>query len=917
LVNVIQTLWATSIHPEAVKGEEYIPTALYYGEDVLIGSEALDQATTQIINDNFKVDLGDVKPGSTSAGGRRRFLCGDDKERTAFEMTQDYVNTLLGEIEKDLPEIEGESYRIPARILVAEPLSFQVEGRDKDWLANYRSNLRRILNRYDSVEFLPEPFAVYQYYRYGLRVPSLVERKKHIALILDYGGGTFDACVIESTHDGDVSSTLRHSKPLAADSIPCGGFYLNRKIALYLLKRGLDGLQRKKADQEFSKYERVLRGELDSTKLNPASQHFITNLKRLERLCETYKIELSSRIASWELQGECYDRIDIKIPKDPFSDGIWIASEFFGHQLRDVFQHEIWISSLAPVIKRVLGRAALELDGKEIGITLVSGGSANIGWLRELLIADFSVHLQHADPVNVHHSFQEIVANGLAIECARRFYSDESEFVAVTYNPIKLVLGTENDQLLPGLNFRSEHDNIDMRDAKPGDLVPSAQALRHFFDKPLHWKVNLPHAPKRKLEYLFTRPIDPSAQEEMGVDAYYQNAYNVEQTSLPTHNGKDFDRRTVVEVTVSKDGTVRPKFIYKSPNQERGISENSEVATPFYIDMTTDSSVTKKMSNYLGFDFGTSNSSICCLNTDQINVTHSREGSSSWQGISEASHNLPFPVAVAIRNFLNPHNSERQAEFARTLYEACLSLLSYTLTSEASLKTDFLGSIQQYQHRAMGPLRGLLELSASSLRWQSEYLGDLGVIKRNIEEIDRAITELNDIKHDKLSIQDCNVHEHAELIVKITADLFKGAFFGYCSTCDKQPLISEYRGTFVVAHDLEPFATHFPYLANQPTDSSMAMIISRSTGRVLSVTPFFFFWLDPSRPTMRSCFMLDNFKNKEGLATVKPCHESSVSYAGDLSVAVDQLIKNLYMNGQVIAEGTEIGIDRAVMSDPI
>jgi molecular chaperone DnaK (HSP70) len=38
---------------------------------------------------------------------------------------------------------------------------------------------------------MPEPFAVFQYYRYGVKHPLVAQRTKHIALVFDFGGGTY------------------------------------------------------------------------------------------------------------------------------------------------------------------------------------------------------------------------------------------------------------------------------------------------------------------------------------------------------------------------------------------------------------------------------------------------------------------------------------------------------------------------------------------------------------------------------------------------------------------------------------------------------------------------------------------------------------------------------------------------------
>jgi molecular chaperone DnaK (HSP70) len=69
---------------------------------------------------------------------------------------------------------------------------------------------------------LPEPFAVYQYYRYGEKHPLVAERRRHHALVIDFGGGTFDVCVITTTKEGDISQGGRMARPLSASSNPIG-----------------------------------------------------------------------------------------------------------------------------------------------------------------------------------------------------------------------------------------------------------------------------------------------------------------------------------------------------------------------------------------------------------------------------------------------------------------------------------------------------------------------------------------------------------------------------------------------------------------------------------------------------------------------------------------------------------------------
>ena len=138
------------------------------------------------------------------------------------------------------------------------------------------------------------------------------------------------------------------------------------------------------------------------------------------------------------------------------------------------------------------------MGDKRITITLISGGSSNFRWMLGLLEKEYSDDLFGAEPVPVGHSFQEIVANGLAIECARRYFSTDSEFVAVTYNPIKLFLSPDDSGLEKSKKFRSVGDKVDMTNAAPGDLIPSAQSLRHFCNYSAQFPKNLKKPQKTK-----------------------------------------------------------------------------------------------------------------------------------------------------------------------------------------------------------------------------------------------------------------------------------------------------------------------------------------------------------------------------------------------------------------------------------
>ena len=355
MASVDKTLFIESTELSKISGRTNIPTALCYKNNAtLFGYEALSEINNnRIVNKNFKIELGDFPPEAVIS--EKNLIEADNGTvKSAFELTRDFFNSILENIEgqDSIPAYD----RKGLKILVAEPLSFQVENRGSSWIKNYRDNIERVLHRYEKVDFLPEPFAVYQYYRYGLKIPQLAGKEKHIALIIDFGGGTFDVSIIESTNAGDISLSGKHAKPLAASSEPYGGFYINQKIGEYLIIRNLEeSSDKKKADQHIKTYERVKAGNLDFDQLNNEKKSFIRNLKKIVQSVEDRKIDLCKKITNWDLSVDCYEKVLIEIPLNPFSTkSRWIETSFFGHELRTIFKNQIWDQKLKKVINSAM-----------------------------------------------------------------------------------------------------------------------------------------------------------------------------------------------------------------------------------------------------------------------------------------------------------------------------------------------------------------------------------------------------------------------------------------------------------------------------------------------------------------------------------------------------------------------------------
>src|SRR5690606_9338220 len=128
------------------------------------------------------------------------------------------------------------------------------------------------------------------------------------------------------------------------------------------------------------------------------------------------------------------------VPCNPMSASSQIAGvRLNAAKLREIFEAQVWTPKLKQTISQTRERAKSDLNGQTISVVLLSGGSSNMRWLRPLLERDLKIALQDAQILELSENFQEIVAKGLATECARRFYTaGRGDFRAVTYNRLCL-----------------------------------------------------------------------------------------------------------------------------------------------------------------------------------------------------------------------------------------------------------------------------------------------------------------------------------------------------------------------------------------------------------------------------------------------------------------------------------------------
>lgn len=835
---------AVTIAP--IDGRTVVPTQIYYDSNrkAYIGYDARERCDTpELLFENFKIELGEHNPDDVT---KKTVRLPNAPRNTVAGIAQDFFRALLGKVDQWL-EVQGRAR--PKSILIAEPLSLGGTNMHREsWLSNYRRAILRVLEgQFDKIDFLPEPFAVFQYYRYGVRHPLIAEQRKHVALVLDFGGGTFDISVIETTKSGDVSQSGKNSKPLSANSEQVGGFLINRMLAADLLMSVVNKSVRSDVRKSLERSDRIKTPE-DVAELPERQQIFFRHYRRLLQTVEVAKITICNSIANWNLEADLSGvaSYPLSVPTDPYSTETRMAtSKLDAGQLRRLFEDRIWKPKLREAIRTTIARASQALKGQDISIVLLSGGSSNMRWLAKLVARDIAPsHLPAADVLELSESFQEIVSKGLATECARRFYTEgEGDFRAVTYN--RLCLATRSDsgeleirrarpmtpELAPGAS--SEVDD--------GVLLPSASSLNGLVDKPLVWKVRLSSPPRRQLEYYFMRSsFDPEDLEAR---------HNIVDFRAQTPKDTRFQAAIEVELTVREDGTATPRFIYGRHDQSPGTVAGGK---PFHIDMTYASSQVGS-STYLGFDFGTSSSAVSFVDSVDVQMFQERSRSPGWRELSDLLSELPYPAAFPLARFISELDAEKRDQKGRDAAEALLTLAAYVSYMDGCATGVSSAMFKGFAHRSAGPLWGMIKQRLGRGAGKLNFAGPLDGLVRpeNAELIDRWIAELNSVKHGRRPNVDWV--SFLGLLANHMSRLFDHYRLGvFENVVAKRFATGVHKGIFRALHGTSStFVDVLDYEGPHPFSDELVYLLDPGQGRALCLSPLYLWGLqrDPSDPT--------------------------------------------------------------------
>jgi molecular chaperone DnaK (HSP70) len=894
----------TSIPMVELQEDTHIPTVVYYSEKgkVRIGYEAkaaCKGAERDVLNEDFKIDIGKDNPAFGKS--KRRFKTGSGIEKSAGEITGDFLDQLLRQVREWLPSdhaAEG------AGIIVAEPLTMQGQKVDDNWLGYYRQTIKRILLgkgfSKDKINFMPEPFAVFQYYKYGVKHPLLGKGKQR-ALVLDFGGGSFDVCIVESDKEGEVTGKMRNTRPLGAASAPIGGFFINRVIAEKLYRKYATG--NKPALTNIGKGLKVYRqwrdesGTFDPATVKTDLLNFARNFHNTIYDVEDTKLALCNAINDWKLDTELSVSATAPLPKDPFeSDPTYFNASLNASEFRDAFIQSVWNVEMRPIVKDALERGGAELDGAPITVVLLSGGSCNIKWVENLLMRDFATELSEAQILQLEEDFQEVVAKGVAVESARRFYDDNQvgDFTSITYNRLHLIL--DPDETTYQLKqFFPEAGNPIPPTRKLGVLIPSASVLRNQFDKPLTWRVQLDKPPRRHLDYYFLRKgFDPIVERELkdGAPAKYKDELSdLEYSSDPiaegelegsmrtkysddllnlehrvyTPNDCSFDSSIAVELVIEKETkTAKVKFIYARETPRRKCI--SVEGKPFFLDMT-DTQDNPSVNAYIGLDFGTSNTSVSYISQSAVKTYQRRATDRDWLELNDLYAVLPYPLAVTLAKYLRVQDPSQLVDHAREFVEAALAMAAYVSYLEMCVNKGHgkTYKLKGFTQRSVGPLWGLLRETLNELRKNAEFAQAYKKLmdKPFYEEINQSITYFGEEKHEKADASTFNPRV-VKIIGNVSREIFSQYKFGFFEGVQQERFkAGSFKGRFRLAYGSSTsFIDTEEYSGSVAFPNSEAYLVDFNARIALPLYPLVLWYSCEKHTDEEHCYFYDKPEGK-------------------------------------------------------
>jgi len=260
---------------------------------------------------------------------------------------------------------------------------------------NYMRNINKIfrdLNFGKKIHFFYEPFAIIQLARHD-ELMKMKKDKNHI-LILDFGGSTFNSCVVTTTHEGKIPKANKFKNVFGTNVVNFG----------------------------CSQFDQAIYAKLSSM-TEPGSLQTRMSAK------DALAIERFKKKVSREMMTGVIGPWDLSIPSN--KQKLYQISKSL---LKEVFTEHLWEAKrgIKAVISKTISDAQNELKGgiEQFDYIVFAGGGSNVPLLRELFHENFKSYYEDEDALVSIKEPESAVARGLAIECSHRLSKNTEEILS-------------------------------------------------------------------------------------------------------------------------------------------------------------------------------------------------------------------------------------------------------------------------------------------------------------------------------------------------------------------------------------------------------------------------------------------------------------------------------------------------------
>lgn len=454
--------------------------------------------------------------------------------------------------------------KLPEQLIVGVPAI-----NDGKWQSNYRRHVRQVLGElaYGEPLFFPEPFAVFQYYRHWENVIPKSNQPLTV-LIVDFGGGTFDCCIVETTADGNLARGGATSIPLGVQSVEGAGKELDRK----LMELGIGKVSDARLKQE------------------PIESR-LSSRPWILLFAEEIKISLSQQMQGCRLEEDCNQFLATsRIPAGFYHPEVQFDLALTGEDLKKAI-NELWFKSWGRAILKTLdevkyGRRGVQLE--HLDRVILAGGSSALPFLTQLVAKTLAGQVAFkAKDIVVGAHLEKAVAYGLAFEAReqrKRSLRTHHSIGPCVFNRLFLYAARRRSEVFER-PYISRVEKTKQIHCEPGVLLDGPMRIGEFASE---YTIKLPFLPKESLFFWFCDKEDSSNPEA--------DRLNLRQDvlRLPTKTHKSFTLR----LEFSEDGLVKPIFTFDGKRLE---------ASPFLFPNLR---LAKEVESFAGIDLGTSNTYV-------------------------------------------------------------------------------------------------------------------------------------------------------------------------------------------------------------------------------------------------------------------------------------------------------------------